>query len=286
MRALIAGCGFVGRELAAQLVARGDEAFGLARRPEGLPPGVVPLAADLTDPASLRSLPEGLDAVVYAAAASGYSDPFYRAAYVDGPRHLLHALAEQGHRLRRFLYVSSTGVYPQSKGEWVDEETPAEPTDFSGRHMLDGEQLVLEGPFPATVLRLAGIYGPGRTLYIDRVRDGSARLPGPGTWTNRIHRDDAAGAIVHLLDLSAPAPLYLGVDDEPSELADLLRWIAAQLGLPEPPPEPREPGPGRTRERSGKRCSNRRLAKSGYRFRFPTYREGYGALLGERGRTP
>jgi len=285
MRVLIAGCGFLGRELAAQLVARGDMAFGLARQPTGLPAGTVPLAADLTDPTTLGGLPEGLDAVVYAAAAGGYSDPQYRAAYVDGPRNLLGALSRQRRSPRRVIYVSSTGVYSQSHGEWVDETSPAEPRHFSGQRMIEGEAVVREGPSPAIVLRLAGIYGPGRTLYIDRVRNGSARLPPRGAWTNRIHRDDAAGAILHLLEFAVPDPLYLGVDDEPSELADVLRWIARKLSLPDPPPEQEPPGNGPTRERSSKRCSNRRLAGSGYRFRFPTYREGYGALLEDPGRT-
>ena len=279
MRVLIAGCGYVGRELARRLVAAGHAAWGLSRRPAGLPAGVEPLAADLTDRAALRGLPPGLDAIVYAAAASGPTEPHYRAAYLDGPRNLLAALAEAGQSPRRVLFVSSTGVYAQRDGGWVDEASPAEPADFSGTVMLEGERAVLGGPFPAVVLRLAGIYGPGRTLWIDRVRDGSARRPPPGSWTNRIHRDDAARAIAHLLALDAPDPLVIGVDDEPAELADVLDFLAARLGVPPPPPGPETAAGGPMRGRGAKRCSNRRLRASGFRLLYPTFREGYGALL-------
>jgi len=279
MRVLIAGCGYVGRELALRLVAGGHAAWGLSRHPAGLPPGVQPFAADLTDRATLRGLPAGLDAVVHAAAANGPTEPFYRAAYLDGPRNLLAALAEQGQAPRRVLTVSSTGVFPQRDGSWVDEASPAAPEDVLGRVMVEGEQAVLGGPFPAVVLRLAGIYGPGRTLWIDRVREGTARRPPPGSWTNRIHRDDAARAIAHLLALDAPEPLYIGVDDEPAELADVLAFLAERLGVAPPPPEPDGAAGGPMRGRGTKRCSNRRLRGSGFSLLYPTYREGYGALL-------
>ena len=280
MRVLVAGCGYVGCELARRLVAGGHAAWGLSRRPAGLPPGVWPLAADLTDRAALRGLPPGLDAVVYAAAAGGPTEPHYRAAYLDGPRNLLAALAEARQSPRRILYVSSTGVYAQRDGSWVDETSITVPADFSGTVLLGGEQAVLGGPFPAVVLRLAGIYGPGRTLWIDRVREGTARRPPPGSWTNRIHRDDAARSIEHLLALETPESLYIGVDDEPAELADVLTFLAARLGVPPPPPEPESAAGGPMRERGTKRCSNRRLRASGFSLLYPTFREGYGALLG------
>ncbi|MCU0231123.1 MAG: SDR family oxidoreductase [Acidobacteria bacterium] len=279
MRVLVAGCGYVGRELAERLVAGGHEAWGLSRRPAALPSGVVPLAADLTDRATLRTLPPRLDAIVYAAAASGPTEVDYRAAYLDGPRHLLAALDAAGQGPRRVIHLSSTGVYPQRDGSWVDEDSPAEPSDPMGRIMREGERAVLDGPFPATVLRLAGIYGPGRTLWIDRVRDGSARRPPAGTWTNRIHRDDAARAIGHLLALEAPLQLYLGVDDEPAELAEVLDYLAARLGTAPPPPDPEALTGDPMRGRGTKRCSNRRLRASGFVPLYPTFREGYGSLL-------
>jgi nucleoside-diphosphate-sugar epimerase len=289
-RILIAGAGYVGSALAARLAADGHAVFGLRRRPAGLPAGVTPLAADLCDPASLRALPEALDAVVYTAAAGGGGEAAYRAAYVDGVRNLLDALAARPHPPRRFLFSSSTAVYGQTGGEWVDETSPTGPADFRGRVLLEGEALLAAGPIPASVLRFGGIYGPGRTRLLDAVRAGTVALaPGGPHYTNRIHRDDCAGALRHLLGLAAPAALYLGVDDEPADRAEVLRWLAARLGAPDPRVDPaaaRDPG-----ARGGnKRCSNARLHASGYRLAYPSFREGYSALIADReaeaGRAP
>jgi nucleoside-diphosphate-sugar epimerase len=277
-RVLVAGCGYVGSALAAMLVEDGHEVWGLRRTPQRLPPGVHPLAADLGDPATLADLPDSLDAVVYAAAPGGSADERYREIYVDGVRNLLDALVSQGQRPRRVLLTSTTGVYEDTDGEWVDEESPTEPSDFRGTRPLEGERLLLDGPFPAVVLRLAGIYGPGRTRMIDGVRAGTARCQ-PGHWTNRIHRDDCAGALRHLLAVDDPLPLYLGVDREPAEACDVQRWLAERLGVAPPRPDPAAPG-GRG---SNKRVRGDRLLRSGYRLRFPTFREGYGAMLREMG---
>jgi len=281
LRVLIAGCGYVGSALARALVEDGHTAFGLRRNPEGLPAGVLPVAADLADPATLRALPRELDLVVYAAAADRFADEVYREAYVEGPRNLIDALDASGARPRRLLFTSSTAVYGQSAGEWVDETSETRPPGFSGARLLEGEALVLGGPYPATVLRLGGIYGPGRSRLVERVRRGEARLrEGPPLYTNRIHRDDCAGALRHLLGMPAAAPLYLGVDDDPAPETDVLCWIARDLGVPAPPPlEPDAAGAPSARPRRSKRCSNRRLHEAGYRFRFPSYREGYAAAL-------
>lgn len=278
MRVLIAGCGYVGSALAGLLVAEGHEVWGLRRSTAALPPGVRPFAADLHDPATLASLPPGLDAVAYTATAGESTDEGYQAAYVDGPRYLLGALREQGQRPRRVLFTSSTSVYGQRGGEWVDEDSPTEPGGFSGARMLDGERVFLDGPFAATVLRLGGIYGPGRTSLVQKVRSGEAECTPEPSWTNRIHRDDAAGALRHLMTLDAPAPLYLGVDREPAALCDVYHWIAARLGLPGPSVRAGA-ADGRRRSPGNKRCRSDRLASSGYAFRYPTFREGFGALL-------
>jgi nucleoside-diphosphate-sugar epimerase len=280
-RVLVAGCGYVGSQAAGRLVARGCEVFGLRRRPRGLPDGVVSLAADLADPDSLADLPPGLDLVLYAASAGGGDEAAYQEAYVDGPRNLLEALERCGQAPRRVLFTSSTSVYAQTGGAWVDEDSPTEPPHPTGRLLLAGERVFRDGPFQAILLRLGGIYGPGRTRLAESVLEGSARLPGDDgpRWTNRIHRDDAAGALVHLAcDVAEPAPVYLGVDREPAELAAVLGWLAAELGVPEPLPGPAAAG---RRVRGNRRCSSRRLVASGYRHRFPTFREGYAPLLAE-----
>jgi len=283
MRCLIAGCGYVGSALAARRVAAGDTVFGLRRRPEGLPEGVRPVAVDLADARAVATaLPPDLDAVVYAVSADSRDLADYRRAYVEGLAHVLEALPRPGPRV---LFTSSTSVYGQDDGSWIDEASPTEPARETGRIVLEGEARLAGSGLAGAVLRLGGIYGPGRTRLLESVRSGAARLPAREVPTNRIHRDDAAGALDHLLKLPEVDPVYLGVDDEPADLGTVLRWMAGRLGLPEPPPEePAEPGgaAGRGR-RTRKRCRNGRLRAAGYTFRYPSFREGYDAIL--RGET-
>lgn len=286
-RILIAGCGDVGTALGRKLSAASHEVWGLKRRPTNPPAGIQPLAADLTDPATLTVLPAALDYVVYSAAAAGFGEDDYQAAYVAGVRHLLDALRRAGQQPKRLLFTSSTSVYAQNQGEWVDEDSPAIAEGFSGRCIRQGEQLLWDSGWPAVAIRFGGIYGPGRTRLIDSIRDGTAtRSDGPPLYTNRIHRDDCARVLEHLLFLPEPAPLYLAVDDDPAPLNEVLSWLAVQLGVPEPAlvsTPPSKPG-ARTRDvasrmRASKRCRNVRLRASGFLFHYPSYRDGYAALL-------
>src|SRR5262245_1522324 len=225
-RVLLAGCGDVGGALVLLLAPAGPGVFGLRRRPDRLPAPIRPVAGDLADAATLAAIPRGVELVAYTAAADGFDDDAYRRAYVDGVANLLAALRAADAPVRRLLFTSSTAVYAQADGGWVDETSPTEPVGFSGRRVLEGERLVTASGLRAIVLRLAGIYGPGRTRLIDRVRDGVATCSGgPPHWTNRIHRDDCAGAARHLLTLADPGPLWLGVDDEPADECAVPDWL-------------------------------------------------------------
>jgi nucleoside-diphosphate-sugar epimerase len=278
---LIAGCGYVGTALGLRLVEAGHIVWGIRRSAEGLPPGIRHLAADLTAPHTLQELPPALDVVFYTAAPNGSDEAAYRAIYVDGLRYVLEALVRQHQSPRRVLLTSSTAVYAQSAGEWVDETSPTEPQHFTGRRVLEGERVLLDGPFPATVLRLGGIYGPGRTSLIERVRQGLAACrEGLPLYTNRIHRDDCAGALHHLMTLPQPDSHYIGVDHESADYCDVLRWLAAQLGGPSPRVEASSAMDSR-RHRTNKRCRHDKLIASGYVFHYPTFREGYAALLAQ-----
>lgn len=275
MRILIAGCGDVGTELGVRLAADGHRVWGLRRSVEQLPPSIKPLCGDLTDPETLPDLPAKLDQVVFAAAAGRSDEAGYRAIYVDGLRLVLARLEAGDARLRRIFFTSSTGVYGQKDGEWVDETSPTKPSSFRGQVMLEAERAVLESPWPATVLRLGGIYGPGRTRLIQLAGSGAPCQKEPPLYTNRIHRDDAARALAHLMALPYPDELYLGVDDHPTAFYDVLSWLCGVLGREEPPIA----APGDS-ARGSKRCSNRRLLATGFRFRYPSFREGYSAILG------
>jgi len=277
---LVAGCGYVGTALAVALRADGHDVFGLRRDPSGLPEGIRPLAFDLSSRAPLV-LPADVDCAVYCVGAKAGTEEAYRAAYVDGLDKLLDALAAQRTPPRRVLFTSSTSVYAQRDGEWVDEDSETEPARFSGRILLEGESHLASSGLPATVVRLGGIYGPGRTSLLARVARGEVtRAPGPPQYTNRIHRDDAAGVLRFLLFGLAGAvrPVYLGVDCEPAAQADVYAFLAEALGVPEPALAAEAPA-NSARRPGSKRCSNARLLAAGYAFRYPSFREGYQELV-------
>ncbi|MGO4702739.1 SDR family oxidoreductase [Dyella sp. 2RAB6] len=272
-RVLLAGCGDLGMRVAPRLLARGDEVWALRRSPahDG-EHGVRWLRGDLTQPQTLRQLPQGITRVVYAPTPGAREEAAYRAVFVDGLKHLLDALS--GAPLQRVLFVSSSAVYGEHGDGWVDEETPPAPPGFNGRVLLEAEQWLAAHAVPSISLRLAGIYGPGRMQLLERLRAGEARVPrDPPHWSNRIHVDDAAAAIVHLLGLPAPESVYVGVDDTPLPMHVLYEHLAGLIGAPRPADGPAPPGVG------SKRLSNARLRASGFAFGWPDAREGYRALL-------
>jgi nucleoside-diphosphate-sugar epimerase len=282
MTVLLAGCGDLGTEAGLRFAAAGHRVVGWRRSPEKLPPEIEGVAADLGH-AGLPPVPADTTAVVVAIAADSPTEDAYRAAYVDGLGHVLDALERDGVAPRRVLFVSSTAVYGDARGGWVDESTTAAPGGFSGRVIREAEDLLherLRGTETAgIVLRLGGIYGPGRTRLIDQVRSGSAIIPDEPRYTNRIHRDDAAAAIVHLTIMeSMPSPTYVGVDNYPAELGEVLRFLASELGFPEPPT-----GPAGEPRGGNKRCSNSLLRSTGFEFAFPSFRQGYREVLAGTG---
>ncbi len=275
-RILIAGCGYTGIALGRRLLGEGWRVWGLRRSVVGTArlreSKITPVTADLSDPHTLRKLP-AVDYVV-AAQAPG-RDGLARHIYVDGTRHLIAAVA--AHPPTRLLSISSTNVYGHSAGEWVDEDTPPDPRSDRSRVLLEMEQTALSAPFPAIVLRLGGIYGPGR----DRttlLRDNAPALAAAG-YLNHIHLDDAVGMMHYLLQRGQPGQVYLGVDDEPVERRVFYAWLAQQAGLPLPELATAPPSQTDT----SKRCSNKKITALGYRLRYPTYRTGFPSVLGRHG---
>ena len=278
---LIVGCGYVGVALGVALAGEGHHVRGMRRNPENLPESIKPLRADVHDRDLSDLLPEGLDFIFYTLSSGGGGEAGYRAAYAEGPKNLLEALDKKGVRPRRIFFTSSTAVYAQTDGGPVDEESLTQPTHYAGRILLEGERAFLESRHPATILRLSGIYGPGRTRLIDAVRAGQAEVhEGPPRFTNRIHRDDCAGALAHLMKMDKPDGVYVGVDDEPADRRKVLIWLAQRLDVP----QPREAAGGEVpspRAATNKRCSNARLKSTGYRFLYPSYREGYAGMIAD-----
>ncbi|OZI54570.1 NAD-dependent epimerase/dehydratase family protein [Bordetella genomosp. 5] len=272
-RILLAGCGDLGMRAAQRLIARGDEVWALRRNPPaGAPAGIRWIAADLADPASLAQLPKGISRVAYLPTPGGREPERYRAVFIDGLANLLAALDAAA--LERVLFVSSSAVYGGHDGEWIDETTPEAPQGFNGRILLEAETWLHAQPFETVSLRLSGLYGPGRVQLLQRLRAGSAAAPRtPPHWANRIHIDDAAAAVAHLLHLPQVQPCYLGADDTPLPLDVLYAHLAQLLGAPVPPDGPAPAGVG------SKRMSNARLRASGLTLAWPDSREGYRALI-------
>ncbi|MGP4842840.1 NAD-dependent epimerase/dehydratase family protein [Marinobacter sp. 1Y8] len=280
-RILVAGCGALGSKIAKGL-APTARVYGLKRHPDNLPEGVLPLAADLQAPEQLAQVvPDNLDAVIYCLTPNSYDDEGYRAAFVSGLANLVSTMQKQGQRLNRLLFVSSTGVYQQDDDNWIDETSPTEPLRFGGKRLLEGEQCAANAPWPATTIRFSGIYGPGRTRFLESVINGELAPAAPSPFTNRIHEDDAAAAAVHLINRSLRGePLeacYLASDEAPVRLGDVVQWVQTQISCQSPTADARS-----GRRAGSKRISNQRLLASGFRFRYPSFREGYSEMIQSR----
>ncbi len=267
MTVVIAGCGDIGTEAGLRYVAAGHHVMGLRRSPEVLPDSFARQAVDLST--DVPSLPADTSVVVVATSAGGRTEEAYRSAYVSPAKALITAIQRDCDRPPRVLFVSSTALWGIDDGSRIDETTPAVPSSPTAAILLEAEEALRGSLDDVIVLRLGGIYGPGRGRLIRDAQLG--QVPTGVQFTNRIHRDDAAAAIVHLTTMTTPADVYLGVDDEPIERAEVLGFIAAELDLP--------PIPATIGRASGKRCDNARLRATGFEFTYPTYREGYRAIL-------
>ena len=275
---LIAGCGDVGSRLATQLLAAGWEVHGLRRDVARLPAGVIGVAGDLFNKDCPATWPIGaVDYLVYCAAATDHDEAGYRAAYVQGLEHVLEWLSDYGQVPNRLLFVSSSSVYGQQDGEWVDERSSTVASGYSGRVMLEAEQIALKSGIPASVVRLTGIYGPGREWLLTQVRRGYRVAVEPPLYANRIHADDAAGLMACLLEADrrgvALDDVYIGVDDEPAALADVVGWLRGYLGVTEWADD------DSVRRTGSKRCSNARAKALGWTPKYPSFREGYAAII-------
>ena len=263
-RVLIAGCGDLGNRLAPRLA--GWEVHGLRRNVSKLASGMVPVAADLSDPSTLDAVAGEWDAVVYTATPGERTPEGYRQAYVAGMQALLKRV-----RAARLIMVSSTAVFGQDDGARVDESSPTEPRRFNGEILLEAERVAANAG--GIIVRFSGIYGPGRDYLVRAVRAGPVKCRrDPPVWTNRIHSEDCAAALAHVLELEQPEPLYLASDARPAPRWEVLQWLAERLGAP---------GPIEARDDAGqgKRIDANRLFESGFALQYPDYRVGYGEML-------
>jgi nucleoside-diphosphate-sugar epimerase len=275
---LVAGAGWLGGALSRALAGQGHRVTAVRRDPARAAalasPGVEPLALDLCAPGAAERLPRDLDAVVACQAAGADGLEAYRRAYVDATRTLAASLRSSG-RGGRLLYTGSTGVFGQRDGSDVDESTPPMPTSPTAEVLVEAEQIVLGGAssgVDGVVVRLSGLYGPGRNWPVERVRGGQIAIgPGDGTWLNLCHLDDAVTAVLAALERGRPGRVYHATDAEPVRRRDLATWVAGRLGIPTPrlPDGARAPGlPDRRIH------GERSRAELGIALRHPSFREG------------
>ena len=287
MRVLIVGCGYVGVPLGVELVRRGHEVFGLRRHvdstPQLLESGITPVVADITQRDELFGIPGTFDWVINTVASAKGGADEYRAVYREGTRHLIEWLSRA--RPRKYVYTSSTSVYAQTDGSWVTEESPTEPENETSQVLVETEQLLLEAArktnFPGVLLRVAGIYGPGRGHFFQQYLRGEAQILGNGERIiNMIHRDDVVRAIVCALEKGAAGGICNIVDDEPVTQHEFFHWLSNRLGRPMPPTTADQETANRKRGLTNKRISNRKLRlEFGCELKHPTFRQGYSAEI-------
>jgi nucleoside-diphosphate-sugar epimerase len=282
---LLFGCGYVGRRFAEQWIAAGHRVTAATRskhRAEELKrAGIEPVVCDVTDPKSLAELPVA-DWLVYAVGYDRTSEPSIAEVYAGG---LANVLAAIDPRVQRVVYVSSTGVYGDAEGEWIDERTEPAPHREGGAASLAAERVLSSSAWGerGTVLRLAGIYGPGRIPYFDRLRAGEPIEAVPTGWLNLIHADDAARAIAASL-LASEVGCYNVSDGSPVVRGDYYAEIARLVGAEAPrftrPPD----GSSRaSRSETSRRISNRLMTDRLLpELLYPSYREGLAAILAAR----
>ncbi|MHA7817292.1 MAG: Rossmann-fold NAD(P)-binding domain-containing protein [Pseudohaliea sp.] len=282
---LFVGAGDLAARCAAALSAgpagplAGARLVGLRRDVDALPPVFEGLAGDYADPAvAPRVAALAPDFVVTTFKPRGRDEAGYRRGFADAARYLAEGLAARPPR--QLLLVSSTRVYAEKNGGWVDETSPlaTRDTDPAAAQIVAAED-TLAAVAPVARLRCAGIYGGADGFLQRRVASGSLCPPTPVHYSNRIHRDDVGGFLAHLLAAaagsSALAPACNVVDDLPVPQATVEAWLAEQLGVP----ESERRYDARALSRGHKRIRNRRLHESGYRLRYPDYRAGYAAAL-------
>lgn len=275
---LIVGCGDIGVRLAQCLPQDAYDVTGLRRNPPADMPFLRYQACDVTNAEELAEvLRQDFAVIIISMTPSERSDAGYERAYVEACRNLVGGLDAQGRKPRLVIFVSSTAVYGQMDGSWVNESSPTEPEGFSGQRLLEAEAVIQNSGYANTIVRYSGIYGPNRNRLIEQVKQ--KRASASAHFTNRIHADDGARSLAHLIELNRKGEtlesVYLATDSAPAPMVEVVTWLAAQMGVTEFLSETA------TNERGNKRCSNQRLLDSGFVFRYPSFKDGYARLLAD-----
>ena len=275
---LIIGSGDLGQRVSATLLQQHWRIGAVRRYPPESTGRIDWFAADYTVPGSLAFARDWQPDYVLASLTPAGRDPSgYRRGFADAADNLVQGLGD--HRLQHLFMVSSTRVYAERDGGWVSEDSPLSTADERAVAIIEAERHLLQSGHPTTIVRCGGVYGavPGR--LVDKVARGQVAPAEPRRYTNRIHRDDAAGFLTHLLLAceagQTPASVYNCVDDNPAPAHDVESWLADTLGIS----VKNGAGDAAAAPAFHKRCSNQRLRDSGYQLRYPDYRAGYSQVI-------
>jgi nucleoside-diphosphate-sugar epimerase len=273
---LILGCGYLGRRVAALWRQQGRRVFAATRNAAHLPSDVEPIVCDVLNPSSLTSLPR-VETVLYAIGFDRTSGASMRSVYVDGLANVLAHLPKP----KRLIYVSSSSVYGQADGGWVDETSPTEPLEESGRIVLAAEAILRAKLPDAVVLRFAGIYGPGRLLRRQAIEKGEPIVGDADKWLNLIHVEDGARAVLAAEERGESGRVYNVCDDHPVRRRYFYATLARLLRAPAPKfvrPPPEQPTP--PHEQAHRRINNRRMKEAlRVELRYANYDEGLRASV-------
>lgn len=286
MRVLIFGAGFSGRAIGRRLSADGHPVVGTTRSPERLErlrlAAMEPLVFDgVQGTPELRAELARTTHLILSAAPSAEGDPVLNALEGD--------LGVGTPALRWIGYLSTVGVYGDRGGNWVAEDDRLDPTSTRGRQRVAAEEAWLRfgagRGVPVALLRLAGIYGPGRNALVNLAEGTAKRVIKPNQVFNRIHVDDIAGATALLAQKELGGAFNI-TDNEPAPPQDVVAFAASLLGVEAPPEVPFEAAEMSPMARSfygdNKRVSNARLRETGYEFRYPDYRTALSDMVARK----
>lgn len=284
MRRLVIGCGYLGRRVADRWKQQGDEVHILTRSNDKAQQfaqaGFRTIVGDITDRASIQALAslEQIDACLFAVGMDRKKYSSIHEVYVDGLRNVLNVF-ESGEMPNRLIYISSTGVYGEFGGEWIDEESKTQPVREGGKACLEAEALLISRMAArVTLLRFAGIYGPERIPVLNMIRNGEyEKLSGSG-FLNLIHVDDGADLILGVADREDGIGCFCVSDGHPILRSEYYNFLAKQLGSPSISKKV-EQAKGMTRSGS-KRVSNQKIVQTlSFQFKYPSYQSGVQAAM-------
>lgn len=272
---IIIGCGSIGHNLGKNLIQHGHRVTGIKKNPIKNHGGIHYIYCDIGLKSELSKIDFSSEAIVFMVPPAERRELAYRLLYDTSLSQWLNLLNKQNVS-SPIIFVSSTAVYGQNQGEWVDELSETKPQHFRGQWLRHGEKQILNHGKINSVLRLSGIYGPGRQRLLNLARSNTPIASHPPYYTNRIHSEDVVGLLQWMIERklkNSPVPhLLLGSDLDPAPLHEVVGFLRKQWGLSPLPDQSHDKG-------QNKRCRSSLLKDLGFQFRYPDYKEGYRELV-------